>query len=86
MQTCVANDNLSPYKLDLEASDREIAKLKGQLRDLVMQDEALDLFRIDIIAKDLVEPNVKLCDDHFEIFLPFKADVEMPMIWRLLEI
>ena len=42
-----------------------------------MQDEALDLSRTDEIAKDFVEPNVKLCDDDFEIPLPLKADIEL---------
>ena len=78
MQTCVANDDLSQCKLDLEARDREIAALKGQLRDLAVQNEALDLSRTDEIAKGLVEPNVKLCDDHFEIPLALKADIELP--------
>ena len=78
VQTCVANDDLSQCKLDLEARDREIAALKGQLRDLAVQNEALDLSRTDEIAKGLVEPNVKLCDDHFEIPLPLKADIELP--------
>ena len=35
-----------------------------------MQNEALYLSRTDEIAKGLVEPNVELCDDHFEIPLP----------------
>ena len=78
VQTYVANDDLLQCKLDLEASDREIAALKGQLRDLVVQNEALDLSRTDEIDKGLVEPNVKLCDDHFEIPLPLKANVELP--------
>ena len=77
-QTCVANDDLSQCKLDLEARDREIAASKGQLRDLAVQNEALDLSRTDEIAKGLVEPNVKLCNDHFEIPLPLKADIELP--------
>ena len=42
MQTCVANDNLLQYKLDLKARDREIAALKSQQRELTVQDEALD--------------------------------------------
>ena len=78
VQTCVANDDLSQCKFDLEARDREIAALKDQLRDLAVQNKALDLSRTDEIAKGLVEPNVKLCDDHFEISLPLKADTELP--------
>ena len=78
VKTCVANDDLSQCKLDLEARDREIAALKDQLRDLAVQNEALDLSRTDEIAKGLVEPNVKLYNDHFEISLPLKADVELP--------
>ena len=74
---CVANDDLSQYKLDLEARDSGIAASKDQHRDLAVQNEALDLSRTDKIAKGLVEPNVKLCDDHFEIPLPLKADVEL---------
>ena len=65
MRTCVANDDLSQRKLDLKARDREISALIGQLRDMVVQDKVLDLSRTDLIAKDLVEPNVRLCDDHF---------------------
>ena len=67
VQTCVANDDLSQCELDLEARDREIAELKRQLRYLAVQNEALDLSRTGKIAKGLVEPNVKLCDYHFEI-------------------
>ena len=77
VQTCVVNDDLSQCKLDLDARDREIAGLKGQLRDLALQNKALDLSRTDKIAKGLAEPNVKLCDDHFEIPLPLKADIEL---------
>ena len=77
VQTCVANDDLSQRKLDLEARDKKIAALKGQLKDLAVQDEALDLSRADVVAKGLVEPDFKLCDDHFEIPLPLKADVEL---------
>ena len=77
MQTSVANDDLLKYKLDLETRDRKIAALKDQLRGLAGQNEALDLSRTDEIAKGFVEPNVKLCDDHFEIPLPLKADVEL---------
>ena len=44
-----------------------------------MQNEALDLSRTDEIAIGLVKPNVKMCDDHFEIPLPLKADVELPL-------
>ena len=29
------------------------------------------------MPKGLVEPNVKLCDNHFEFSLPLKADVEL---------
>ena len=43
-----------------------------------MQDKALNLYRSDVIAKNLVEPNVKLSDSHFEIPLPLKTDVELP--------
>ena len=43
-----------------------------------MQDQALDLSRTDVIAKGLPEPNFKLCDNHFEIPLPLKADAELP--------
>ena len=57
---------------------REIAALKDQPRNLAVQNKALDLFRPDIIAKGLVEPNVKLCDNHFEFSLPLKTDVELP--------
>ena len=78
VQACVANDDLSQCKLDLEARDRGIAVLKGQLRDLAVQNEALDLSRTDKIAKGLIKPNVKLCDDHFEIPLPLKANIELP--------
>ena len=78
VQTCVINDHLSQCKLDLEARNREPASSKGQLRDLAVQNEALGLSRTDEIAKGLVEPNVKLCDDHFEIPLPLKADIELP--------
>ena len=78
VQTFVANDDLSQCKLDLEARDREIAALKGQLWDLAEQNEALDLSCTDEIAKGLVEPNARLCEDHFEIPLPLKADVELP--------
>ena len=78
MQTYVANDDLLQYKFDLEDLDREIAASKGQLRDLAVQDEDLDLSYSDVIAKGLVEPNVKLCDDHFKIPLALKADVELP--------
>ena len=77
VQTCVTNDDLLQYNLDLEARDREIAALKVQLRNLAVQDKALDLFRADVIAKGLVEPNVKLCDDHFEIPSPLNANVEL---------
>ena len=49
VQTCVANEDLSRYKLDQEARDREIValksqlkrSLKGQLRYLDVQNEAL---------------------------------------------
>ena len=52
--------------------------LKGQqLRELTVLDETLDLSRTDVVAKDLVEPNVKLGDNHFEITLPLKANVEL---------
>ena len=78
VQTCVANDDLSQCKLDLEVHYREIAALKGQLKDLAVQNEALDLSRTDEIANSLVEPNVKLCDDYFEIPLLLKADIELP--------
>ena len=78
VQTCVVNDDLSQCKLDLDARNREIAGLKGQLKDLALQNKALDLSRTDKIAKGLAEPNVKLCDDHFEIPLPLKADIELP--------
>ena len=77
LQTCGGNNNLSQYKLDLEARDREIAALKDQLRDLAVQDEALNLFHADIIAKGLIEPIVILGDNHFEIPLPLKANVEL---------
>ena len=43
-----------------------------------MQDKALNLYRSDVIAKNLVDPNVKLSDNHFEITLPLKTDVELP--------
>ena len=43
-----------------------------------MQNEALNLSRTDAIAKGLVEPNVNLRDNHFEIPLPLKADAELP--------
>ena len=39
VQTCVVNDDLSQCKLDLEARDREIAALPGQLRDLAVQNK-----------------------------------------------
>ena len=78
VQTCEANDDLSQRKLDLEARDREIAALKDPLWDLALQNEALGLSRTDESAKGLAEPNVKLCEDHFEIPLPSKADVELP--------
>ena len=78
VQARVANDNLWQCKLDLEAHDREIAALKGQLWGLAVQNKALDLSRNDEISKGLIEPNVKLCDDPFEIPLPLKADVEVP--------
>ena len=78
VKTSVANDDLLQYKLGLKARLREIAALKGQLRDLAVQNKALDLSRSDVIAKGLVEPNAKLCDDHFKISLPLKADVELP--------
>ena len=77
MQTCGVNYDLSQYKLDLEAHTRKIAASKGQLRYLAMQDKALDLPRTDAIDEGLVQPNVKLYDDHFEIPLPLKADVEL---------
>ena len=80
---CVANDDLSQCKLDLEVRDRKIVAVKGQLRDVAVQNEALDLSSTDVIAKGLVNPNVKLCDNHFEIPLPLIADVKI--IWRLLE-
>ena len=52
--------------------------LKGQqLRELTVLDETLDLSCTDVVAKDLVEPNVKLGDNHFEITLPLKANVEL---------
>ena len=51
VQTCVANDDLSQCKLDLKARDREIAALKGQLRNLAVQNEAFDLSRTDKTAK-----------------------------------
>ena len=43
-----------------------------------MQAEASDLSFIDVIVKDLVEPNDKLSNNHFETPLPLKADVEPP--------
>ena len=82
IKSTIFSYTISP-KLDLEARDREIAALKGQLRDLAVQNEALDLSRTDEIAKGLVEPNVKLCDDHFEIPLPLKASIELPNILAL---
>ena len=51
VRTCVANDDLSQYKLDLEAREKGIFAFKGQLRELAVQDEALYLSRTDIIAK-----------------------------------
>ena len=81
----MANDNLSQYKLDLEARDREIAAIKGQSKDLAVQNEALDLSRTDVIAKSLVEPNVKPCNNHIEIPLPLKVDLNCLIIWRLLK-
>ena len=77
MQTCVANDDLSEYKIDLVACDSGIAALKGQLWGLCVRDEALDLSRSDVIAKGSVEPNAKLYNNHFETPLPLKADVEL---------
>ena len=78
VKTSVANDDLLHYKLDLEARLRKIFALNGQLRDLAVQDKALDSSRSDVIDKGLVEPNAKLCDDHFKISLPLKADVGLP--------
>ena len=52
--------------------------MKAQLRDLAVQDEAVELSCTDVIANSLVEPNVKLCENRFEIPLPLKADVKLP--------
>ena len=77
VQTCGVNYDLSQYKLDLEAHGRKIAALRGQLRYLAMQDKALGLPGTDAIDEGLVQPNVKLYDDYFEIPLPLKADAEL---------
>jgi len=45
---------------------------------LSLDDEVIDRSRNDLLANDLVEPNVKLKDDHYEIPVPLKANVKLP--------
>ena len=53
----------------------EIAHLKQSLRELTLEDEAVQPSRSDEVAKDIVETDIKLIDHRYEIPVPLNVEV-----------
>ena len=54
----------------LEALRQENEELKAELRERTLDEEKFDLSQNDIIARQMVEPNIKVCDNRYEIPVP----------------
>ena len=52
--------------------------MKSTLRDLVVEDEAIQWSRNDVTANQLVEPNVKVKNTSFEIPVPLVENATLP--------
>ena len=72
-RTQVAN-NLE-YSCDCSKLKLENSDLKQKLRDLELQDEVIQLSRNEDIAREIVESNIKIVDDRYEIPVPLKPEV-----------
>ena len=62
----------------LEKRDREILHLKDKLRELYLDAEVVEPSRNDVLARDIVEPRVKIDNGRFEIPVPLKANFVLP--------
>ena len=66
------------YSGELEKRDREILHLKDKLRELYLDAEVVEPSRNDVLARDIVEPRVKIDNGRFEIPVPLKANFVLP--------
>ena len=72
-RTQVANN--VKYSCDCSKLKLENSDLKQKLRDLELQDEVIQPSRNEDIAREIVESNIKIVDDRYEIPVPLKTDV-----------
>ena len=76
---CVSSDSVDAtwYATELEKRDREILTLKDKIKELSLDAETVVPSR-NVLACDLVKPNVRLIDNCFEIPVPLKSDISLP--------
>ena len=77
---CVSSDSVDAtrYATELEKRDREILTLKDTIKELSLDAETVVPSRNDVLACDLVKPNVRVKDNRFEIPVPLKSDISLP--------
>ena len=72
-RTQVANN--VEYPCDCSKLKLESSNLKQKLRDLELQDEVIQPSRNEDIAREIVESNINIVDDRYEILVPLKPEV-----------
>ena len=69
---------MSRLKKELWSKDSEIVELREKVRELLLENEEIGQSRSDLLASDMVEPNVKMKGGHYEVPVPLKANVNLP--------
>ena len=67
--------NVDCVTSECEQLRQEITDLKAALRQVELENEKTLLSRSEELVCSLVEPNVKVKDDRYEILVPLRSDI-----------